>query len=62
MKKTKNTNLTLNKKIISNLKVLNYSEKELLKGGTGFYTCQSLQGGCGTGGPVPSGRPACNDK
>ena len=60
MKKRKKIELSLNKRVISNLTL------DRLTGGSsisrGCTPNESLQGGCGTDGPVPSGRPACNDK
>ena len=67
MKKKNLKSLLLNKKAVSNL------TPHAIKGGddtvaplrcTDYFTdvACSLQGGCGTTGPRPSGSPACNDK
>ncbi len=55
--KSKNlkSKLSISRSVISNL------QSEALKAGCGSRGCtqQSLQGGCGTGGPAPTGNSAC---
>lgn len=60
MKKRNLKSLKLNKKSISS-----FAQNRLAGGSRTSNICSvgcSLAGGCGTGDPVPSGKPACNDE
>ncbi|XLS29158.1 class I lanthipeptide [Flavobacteriaceae bacterium M23B6Z8] len=63
MKKVNKNPLSFTKETVSNFNSLTTAQLHAVKGGS-LRTCsgESLQGGCGTGGPAPSGKPACYDK